>query len=96
MIEKLVSIDERLVAALKSLETAAGITFPKDIVAKIFADCEGDQVSEKQYLLHDVPGLLITAFVGEYEPEDMFLRIESSAKNETTYRKRLDEVYWEQ
>ena len=74
--ERLMSIDDRLRETLLSLEEGFSVRLDPDVVRKIFTDSLEDQVSEKQYRLIDTSDLRVFAFVEDYEPETLWLRLE--------------------
>lgn len=60
---------------LFGLECALGAAFSGVECERVFKDAETAQVSAKNYLFHDSPGLIVAGRVDEYEPEMIVLQI---------------------
>lgn len=75
---QLITIDDQLRLILFGLECALDAEFSVEAVEKIFSDGAEDAVSEKRYTLWDGPRLKVTGFVEQYEPEDIWLTVQSA------------------
>ncbi len=74
---QLVTIDDHLRFVLFGLECTLDVEFSVDAVEKIFSDGEQDAVSEKHYKLWASKQQSVTGHVEEYEPEDVWLTVQS-------------------
>ena len=74
--EEWVPIDGRLRFVLFGLECALGVTLYPLVSEKVFRDAREDQVSAKEYTLHESVGLRVSGWVGEYEPDQVLVRVE--------------------
>lgn len=74
---QLLPIDDHLRLVLFGLECALNVEFSPDIVECIFCDSEHDARQEKRYLLSAGPHLKVTGYMEEYEPEEIWLTVES-------------------
>jgi hypothetical protein len=74
--EAWVTIDGRLRFVLFGLECTLGVGLDTLACEKVFRDAREDQVSVKEYTLHESAGLLVTGRVDEYEPEQIRVRVE--------------------
>jgi len=77
MIEQLVLMDEHFPAVLSLLETAMGVTFAPDERERILVESREDARSEKHYRLYEADGMSVIGHVDEYEPETIWLVVES-------------------
>ena len=75
--EERLPIGLRLRFALFGLECALGVSFNGVECERVFRDAAEDQVSAKHYLLFEAQHLVVSAFVDEYEPESIWLRVQS-------------------
>jgi hypothetical protein len=74
--EAWVPIDGRLRFVLFGLECALRVTLYPLVSEKVFRDAREDQVSAKEYTLHESVGLRVSGWVGEYEPDQVLVRVE--------------------
>lgn len=74
---QLLSIDEALRFVLFGLECTLDVELNPAIVEQVFSDTEADAVSAKRYAFWSGPGMEVTGHVQEYEPESLWLTIQS-------------------
>ncbi len=75
--EAMVLIDATLRLALFGLECALRVEFSVREIERVFQDEREDQQSAKEYTFFDAGGVRVSGSVDEYEPESIWLRIES-------------------
>jgi hypothetical protein len=75
--EQLVGIDSCLRFALFGLECALNVSFAGPECEKVFVDASADHVSAKHYTFFKSSDLTVTGRVDAYEPESIWIRIQS-------------------
>jgi len=60
------------------LECALNVEFNPAEMERVFMDAKANQVQTKQYAFHQSKGLIVTGRVDGYEPESIWLRVESA------------------
>jgi len=74
--DAILPIDLQLRFALFGLECALAESLDGVECERVFRDAAEDQVSAKQYLLFESTRLVVSARVGEYEPDLVRLRVQ--------------------
>lgn len=72
-------IDDSLRFFLFGLQCLLGVTFSGSLCDKVFQDSREDSVSEKAYSLHQGRRLKVTAWVEDYEPETIWIKVVGKA-----------------
>lgn len=73
-----ITIDDSLRLVLARLEGALGVFFAPREIERVFIDAIENQRDEKRYVFFDSPGIRVTGYVEDYEPETITLSVESS------------------
>lgn len=91
----LVNIDSDFRDIIDEIERYFSITLDKELIERIFRDAEGDQVTDKQYLIFQGEKKLlggqmtIHGTVDEYEPETIWIELKNIKEKDARHFNEL-------
>jgi len=89
MIRYQVMIDEGFRSALPALQDAAGVTFSKDEVQRVFADHDSRQRKASRYVLYRCDGMSLAGVVEEIDPNSIWVTVRAAQEIEANCERVL-------